>query len=120
MVRNNYVVLQATDISYEINKNGFLNHVSDDTPRNLQKRQPHQIGVLEYLCRAHISYLISHTHYLTMAYSHILYLIAGVSRALSFMPFSLYLWDVYRMLVCTHECLSGVIWSYLQLPEGPI
>ena len=29
-----------------------------------------------------------------------------------------YLLDSYHMLVCTHKCMSGAIWSYLELSEA--
>ena len=40
-------------------------------------RRPHWIVALEYPCNSHISYLISHSHILTISYSDILYLIFG-------------------------------------------
>ena len=40
-------------------------------------RRPHPIGVLESSCTSHISYFILTFSYLTISYSHILYLISG-------------------------------------------
>ena len=123
-----------------------LQRASRDLPittgRTIDIRRPHWIGASEYPCTSHILYPTSHTHILTISFSHILYLISRgdcrphhqirlnptlSSYAILYLLtiliiltsytilYLLTYFGIYTICLFAHKSLFGAIWSYLEL-----